>query len=89
MDLVVTSDENTIENVSVGEHFNTSNIIRLSLVIQRLVMELTQEVNTYVKRPNFHKLKEETKNGLGCENAARPENFKNKYVNRRIICILQ
>src|SRR6218665_3513513 len=52
LDLVLTSDENMIENVSVGEHFNTSDhqVARLGLI-----MEQTQEVKTYVKRPNFFK----------------------------------
>ena len=56
MDLVITSDENMIENmienVSVGEHFNTSDH---QLVRWGLVMKLSQEVKVYVKRPNFFK----------------------------------
>src|SRR6218665_1081969 len=50
LDLVITSDENMIENVSVGEHFNTSDH---QVVRWGLVMEQTQEVKAYVKRPNF------------------------------------
>src|SRR6218665_1581579 len=52
LDLVLTSDENMIENVSVGEHFNTSDH---QVVRWGLVMEQTQEVKAYVKRPNFFK----------------------------------
>ena len=43
--LVITSDENMIENVNVGKHFYTSDH---QLVRWELVMEQTQEV--YVKR---------------------------------------
>src|SRR6218665_3602107 len=52
LDLVITSDESMIENVSVGEHFNTSDH---QVVRWGLVMEQTQEVKAYVKRPNFFK----------------------------------
>src|SRR6218665_2410561 len=52
LDLVITSDENMIENASVGEHFNTSDH---QVVRWGLVMEQTQEVKAYVKRPNFFK----------------------------------
>src|SRR6218665_2538863 len=52
LDLVLTSDENMIENVSVGEHFNTSDnhVVRWGLITEH-----TQEVKAYVKRPNFFK----------------------------------
>src|SRR6218665_854172 len=52
LDLVITSDENMIETLSVGEHFNTSDH---QVVRWGLVMEQTQEVKDYVKRPNFFK----------------------------------
>src|SRR6218665_3793020 len=52
LDLVITSEESMIENVSVGEHFNTSDH---QVVRWELVMEQTQEVKAYVKRPNFFK----------------------------------
>lgn len=47
-----TSDENMIDNVSLGEHSNTSShqVVRWGLVIEQ-----TQEVISYVKRPNFLK----------------------------------
>ena len=52
LDLVITSDENMVESVSVGEHFNTSDH---QVVRWELVMEQTHEVKSYVKRPNFFK----------------------------------
>src|SRR6218665_833145 len=52
LDLVITSDENMIENVNVGEHFNTSDH---QVVRWGLVMEQTHEVKAYVKKPNFFK----------------------------------
>src|SRR6218665_3810021 len=52
LDLVITSDENMIETLSVGEHFNTSDY---QVVRWGLIMEQTQEVKAYVKRPNFLK----------------------------------
>src|SRR6218665_1542969 len=50
LDLVITSEENMIENMSVGEHFNTSDH---QVVRWGIVMEQIQEVKAYVKRPNF------------------------------------
>ena len=41
-----------IETLSVGEHFNTSDH---QVVRWGLVMEQTQEVKAYAKRPNFFK----------------------------------
>src|SRR6218665_1836656 len=41
-----------IENMSVGEHFNTSDH---QVVRWGIVMEQTQEVKAYVERPNFFK----------------------------------
>jgi len=52
LDLVITSDENMIENVSVGEHFNTGDH---QVIRWELMMEQTQEVKAYVKRPDFFK----------------------------------
>src|SRR6218665_1637188 len=52
LDFVITSDENMIENASVGEHFNTSDC---QVVRWGLVMEQTHEVKAYLKRPNFFK----------------------------------
>jgi len=34
----------------------------------------------------FHKLKEEIRDGLSCENEARLENLNRNYVNKRNIC---
>ena len=50
LDLVITSDENMIENVSVGEHFNTSDH---QVVRWGLLMEQIHAVKAYVKIPNF------------------------------------
>src|SRR6218665_1389667 len=52
LDLVLTSDENMIETLSVGEHFNISDH---QVVRWGIVMEQTQEVKANVKRPNFFK----------------------------------
>src|SRR5688572_432048 len=52
LDLVLTLDENMVENVSVGEHYNTSDHQVIRWV---LVMEQIQEVKAYVKRTNFFK----------------------------------
>jgi len=39
LDLVITSDENVVENVSAGKHFNTGD---LQVVRWEVVMEQTQ-----------------------------------------------
>ena len=52
LDLVLTTDENMVENVSVGEHFGNSDH---QIVRWELVMEQNQEVKAYVTRPNFFK----------------------------------
>jgi len=52
LDLVIASEENMIESVSVWEHFNTSDH---QVVRWVLVTEQTHEVKAYVKRPNFCK----------------------------------
>ena len=52
LDLVITTDENMVENVSVGEHFNTSDhqVVRWELYVQQ-----SQEVKAYMSKPNFFK----------------------------------
>jgi ribonucleases P/MRP protein subunit RPP40 len=52
LDLIIASEENMVEMVSVGEHFGTSDH---QVVRWELVMEQTQEVKAYVRRPNFFK----------------------------------
>mgnify|MGYP003454744837 FL=1 len=59
LDLVITSDENIIENISVGEPFHSSDhqIVRFEIILQDCNMKINSHISYSFFKANYNKVR--------------------------------